>query len=167
MGLGMKRRGLQDGRSSVGLAEGGGLLGAEGMDDGEIFASVFGDEAGVSGGHGFGVYEVGADAQGERSGLEEGCCCCERDASGGDHFDLREGTFEGGEVAGSSQSSSGKDLDDVGPGLPRGEDFGGGEGPGEDSDGVAVAEFDGVEIEGGADDELCSFEDAGARGFGV
>ncbi len=140
---------------------------AEVLDDGKIFARVFGDDVGLTGGHGFRIHEVGADSEGEGSGVEEGGGGGEGDSSGGDHFDLGEGALERGEIAGSSESSGGEDFDDVGSGFPRGKDFGGGEGSGEDGDGVAVAHLDGLEIKGGADDELGSFEDAGAGGFGV
>ena len=137
------------------------------VDDGEVFARAVGDDLGFSFGHGFMVDEVGADSEGEGFGFEKLFRGAEGDSSGGDHVDLREGAFEGGEVFGSAHCACGEDFDDVGSGLPCGDDFGGSESSGQDRDGVAVAHLDGLEVEGWADDELCSFEDAHAGGLGV
>ena len=137
------------------------------MDDGEIFACVFGDDPGFSGGDGGGVDEVGADAEGVRTCTEEVGGIGERDAAGRHEVDVGEWAFERGQVGGTAEGARRKDLDGIGTGLPCGEDFGGGEGAGKDGGGVSVAGLDCFEIESVADDELGAFEDAGARCVGI
>ena len=131
------------------------------------FASAVGDDLRFSFGHGFVVHQVGAYSEGEGFGFEELFGGAERDAAGRDHVDLREGSFESGEVLCSAHGACGEDFDHVGSCLPCGDNLGRSERAGQHSDGVAVTHLDGLEIQGGADDELCSFEDAHAGGLGI
>jgi len=135
--------------------------------DFQVLAGAVGDDLGFSFGHSFVVDEVGAYAKREGFGFEELFGGAEGDSAGGDHVDLREGAFEGGEVLCSAHGACGENFDDVGSGLPCSDDLGGGERAGENGDGVAVAHLDGLEVERGADDELRSFEDAHTGGLGV
>ena len=97
------------------------------VDDAEIFAGAVGDDLGFSFGHGLVVDEVGAYAESEGFGFEKLLGGREGDSAGRDHVDLREGSFEGGEVLGSAHGACGEDFDYVGSGLPCGDDLGGGE----------------------------------------
>jgi hypothetical protein len=74
--------------------------------------------------------------------------------------------FNGFDVAG-AEEFSGEDFRGVGAGFPGVDDFGGGEGAGEDGHAVALAQGDDVGAEGGGDDKFRAREDAGARGLGV
>jgi hypothetical protein len=137
------------------------------FDDAEVFARAVGDDFGFSFGHGLVVDEVGAYAEREGFSFEEFLSGGEGDSARWDHVDLGEGSLESGEVLGSAHCACGEDFDDVGSGLPCGDDLGRGEGSGKHGDGVAVAHLNGLEIEGRAYDEFCAFEDAHAGGFWV
>ena len=111
--------------------------GLEFLDYSEVFAGVFCDGFGS----GFGIHEVSSDAEGKGPGFEEVFGGGDRNAAGGDELDLGERGFDALEVGGSAHCRRREDLDDVGSGLPGGDDLGGGEGAGKRGDGVAVAHF--------------------------
>lgn len=92
--------------------------------DAEVLAGAVGDDLGFSFGHCLVVDEVGAYAEREGFGFEELLGGREGDSTGWDHVNLREGSFEGGEVLGSAHGACGEDFDYVGSGLPCGDDLG-------------------------------------------
>src|ERR1019366_1228989 len=108
-------------------------------------------------GDGFQIHKVRADAEGECAGLEEFGGSGLGDAAGGDHLDLRQGRFDRLEIFCAAEGAGWEYLDDLGWR----------ERTGEDGDAVAVAHFDGFDVERGADYERGALEDAHAGGLGV
>ena len=82
------------------------------------------------------------------------------DAAGGHQANLGERTAQCLEI-GRTADVGRKDLDDVGTGLPGGEDLGGREGAGHDHLVVTPAEPDDFEVEGGGDDVLGAGQNRG------
>jgi len=145
----------------------GGEFGAGLADDGEVLAGAFSEDFELAFLDGFGVDEFAADGDRAGAGAEEVGGGVEVDAAGGIHFDVGEGAFEGLDVLGATDVAAGKDLDDVGAGIPGGFDFGGGKSAGENDLGVALGHFDGGTVEGGGDEEFSAGEHADATGFGI
>ena len=107
-----------------------------------------------------------ADAQGACPGAEEIGGCLEVDSACRHQPHLGQGTGEGLEIAGPDEVG-GKDLHDVGPGLPCGDNLGRRECPGKDELAIAAAEPDHAAVHVRADNELGPGENRGPRGLGI
>ena len=150
----VNRSGMQSGKFQRGMA----ILGFNYSVSGhfQILAGVFGDHFRLAGTNGLVIDQIAADAESDGSSFEELCCRGQRDATGGDKFNLWKRRFESLEILGSADSRAREDLNRVGSSFPRGNNFSRGKSARKDSDVIAAAHLDGSDVQRWTYDELRS-----------